>query len=82
VAAQLLADDGLTRVEIAAKLGVKVKTVDNLLSPGALQTTQHLRLRVRGIKTPANEGVKTGGLDPPEPGSATRFVQEQIEWPA
>jgi hypothetical protein len=72
VAAQLLADDGLTRVEIAAKLGVSAKTIDNLLSPGVVQTTEPLRERVRGMKPPANQGVKTGGLGPHRDGSTMR----------
>lgn len=76
VAAQVLADDGLTRLEIAEKLGVTVKTIDNLLSPAAAKTTETLRSSVRGIKSPANKGV-------PEPkdglfslGSTMRFGEE------
>jgi hypothetical protein len=76
VAAQVLADRGLTRVEIAEKMSVSVKTIDNALSPGAVQATQTLRSDVRGMKTPANEGVKTGGSSPPELGSTMRDDDE------
>jgi hypothetical protein len=75
VAAQLLAEDGLTRVEIAEKLGVSAKTIDNALSPGVVQTTQTLRSVARGMKTPANEGVETGGSRPPELGSTMRICE-------
>jgi DNA-directed RNA polymerase specialized sigma24 family protein len=76
VAAQLLADEGLTRVEIAEKMGVSVKTIDNALSPGAVQTTADLRSAVRGMKPTANEGGEMGGLRPPELGSTMRDDDE------
>jgi hypothetical protein len=72
VAAQLLAEDGLTRSEIAEKLNVRVKTVDNLLSPGAVKMTDSLSSSVRGMKTPANEEVEMGGHGPSGLGSTMR----------
>jgi len=59
---QALSARGWTRREIAEELGVRDKTVDNYLAPGAVSATQGLGGAVLGMKPPANRGVRNGQI--------------------
>jgi hypothetical protein len=72
VAIELLLADGLTRREVAAKLGLSDRTVDFYLTPKERRMTPDLPKAFRRRKAPANEGVEMGGLRPPELGSTMR----------
>jgi hypothetical protein len=69
VAALDLAERGFTRIAIAEQMGVAVKTIDNVLAPGALSaagasrapnTTRSSGGATRGMNAPANGAVFAG----------------------
>jgi DNA-binding CsgD family transcriptional regulator len=78
---RLLAAEGLPATEIAKRLGISARRVDRLLSVArnghdSARATVTLASLVRAHKTPAQRGVKTGGLGAPELGSAMRPGEE------
>jgi hypothetical protein len=64
-AIQFLLDEGLTRGEVAGKLGLSLRTMDFYLTPNERRMTADLTSRIRRHKTPANEEVKKPEIGSP-----------------
>ena len=76
---RVLVADGLVTTEIADRLGVGFRHAQRLVrdAQNGAHPTEDMGFAVHAHKTPANQGVKTGGLGPSEHRSTMRNLRAE-----